>query len=56
MREGDVIVRFGGEEILGVDSLHKLLNEERTGSATPVVVLRGRNKLELVVTPEPRVS
>ncbi len=56
MREGDVIVRFGGEEILGVDGLHKLLNEERTGSATPVVVLRGKNKLELVVTPEPRVS
>src|SRR6266851_4109564 len=48
LREGDVIVRFGGEEILGVDGLHKLLNEERTGSATPVVVLRGKNKLELV--------
>lgn len=56
MREGDVIVRFAGEEVLGVDSLHKLLNEERTGIATRVIVLRGKNKLELVVTPEPRVE
>src|SRR5260370_432353 len=54
MREGDVIVRFGGEEILGVDGLHKILNEERTGSATPVVVPRRNNNLGLVAHPDPQ--
>jgi hypothetical protein len=41
---------------LGVDGLHKLLNEERAGKATGLVVLRGKNKFEFVVTPELRVS
>ncbi len=56
LREGDLIVRFGDDEILGVDSLHKLLNEERAGAAIRVVVLRGRNRLDLTITPEPRVG
>ncbi|HTC92115.1 MAG TPA: trypsin-like peptidase domain-containing protein [Terriglobales bacterium] len=56
IREGDVIVRFADEEVLGVDSLHKLLNEERAGVPVHVVVLRGRNKLDLTITPEPRVA
>jgi S1-C subfamily serine protease len=54
LREGDLIVRFAGEEILGVDSLHKILNEERVGVAAPLVVLRGRNKLDFTIVPEPR--
>jgi len=56
LREGDVVVRFGDDEILGVDSLHKLLNEERAGAAIRVVVLRGRSRLDLTITPEPRQS
>jgi len=54
LREGDIIVRFAGEDILGVDSLHKLLNEERAGVPTTLIVLRGKNKLELSVVPSPR--
>lgn len=54
LREGDIIVRFAGEDIFGVDGLHKLLNEERAGVQTTMVVLRGKNKLELNVVPSPR--
>jgi S1-C subfamily serine protease len=50
-REGDVIVRFDGELIAGIDDLHRQLNDERIGNPVDVTVLRNGERVELRVTP-----
>jgi S1-C subfamily serine protease len=50
--EGDLIVGFDGRPTAGIDDLHKLLTEERIGYKTPLLVIRGTQKLELEVVPE----
>jgi len=50
-REGDVVIRFDGQLITGVDDLHRLLTDERIDRAVPVVVIRGGRLSELTVTP-----
>ncbi len=52
LREGDVIVAFGGEPVSGIDELHRHLVANVIGVATRVTVIRHTEKLELVVTPE----
>ncbi|HXI70603.1 MAG TPA: trypsin-like peptidase domain-containing protein [Verrucomicrobiae bacterium] len=52
LREGDVIVSFGGETVSGIDELHRHLVAGVIGVASPVTVLRHTEKLDLVVTPE----
>jgi S1-C subfamily serine protease len=51
LREGDVIIGFGGHDVEGIDQLHRLLTEDRIGVSTPLVVIRGTEKLEIHVTP-----
>ena len=51
LRGGDLIVSFDQHPVTGIDSLHRLLTEERIGHATPVGVLRGPERLQLVVVP-----
>jgi len=51
VREGDVIVRFGREDIAGIDELQRQLDGDRIGVPTPLVVLRGRELCEIIVTP-----
>ena len=51
VREGDVVIRFDGQLITGIDDLHRLLTEERIDRAVPVVVIRGGRLSELTVTP-----
>jgi len=51
VREGDVVIRFDGQLITGIDDLHRLLTEERIDRAAPVVVIRGGRLSELTVTP-----
>lgn len=51
LRGGDLIVSFDQRPVTGIDSLHRLLTEERIGHATPVGVLRGAERLQLVVVP-----
>jgi S1-C subfamily serine protease len=52
VHEGDLIVKFGETPIAGIDDLHKLLTEERAGTATELTVIRDmRNKQLLNVTP-----
>jgi len=46
---GDVIIGYDGEEVAGVDELHRLLSEERIGKATKVTLLRRAQKLELPI-------
>jgi S1-C subfamily serine protease len=52
LRKGDIIVGFGGTNIAGIDELHKLLTEETVGTAFPLLVLRGAEKLFVNIVPE----
>lgn len=51
LQEGDVIVRFDGQPVAGIDDLHRLLTESRIGAATPITVLRRTERLELTIVP-----
>jgi S1-C subfamily serine protease len=51
IREGDVIVHFDGVATSSVDELHRLLNGERIGRPAIATVLRGSERLQLVVVP-----
>jgi S1-C subfamily serine protease len=51
LRPGDLIYAFDGSPVTGIDSLHRLLTDDRIGRAVPVGILRGTEKLELVVVP-----
>jgi S1-C subfamily serine protease len=46
---GDVIIGYDGEEIAGVDELHRLLDGERIGKATRVTLLRRAQKIDLPI-------
>jgi S1-C subfamily serine protease len=50
-RDGDVIVRFDGQLVGGIDDLHRHLTDERIGRAVDVTVLRNGQRRELTVTP-----
>ena len=50
-QEGDVIVRFAGEPVSGVDDLHRLLTEERIGVRTTLTVVRRAERRDLEVIP-----
>ncbi len=52
LREGDVIVAFGGELISGIDELHRHLVAKVIGIPSTITVIRHTEKLDLVVTPE----
>src|SRR5579863_2736432 len=54
LREGDVIISLAGEPVEGVDVLHRLLSEEKIRIRTQLGILRGTQKLELGVRPEPK--
>ncbi len=51
LREGDIIVEFDGTTIEHMDSLYRLLTEERVGKTAEMVVLRGLEKQTLFITP-----
>lgn len=51
LREGDVVLSLDGYATTGVDGMHRLLTEERTGQVVPVRVLRGTELVTLEVTP-----
>jgi S1-C subfamily serine protease len=51
LREGDMIVEYGGQVITGIDDLHKLLTGTQVGVRSPLVVLRDTEKLRLEIVP-----
>jgi len=51
LREGDVIIAFGGEAVTGVDQLVRRLTEERIGQPALVTVLRRGHRRQLTVVP-----
>jgi len=48
----DVIVRFAGQPVSGVDDLHRLLTAERSGVAAEVDVVRGTDLRKITVVPQ----
>jgi len=54
LRERDVLIRFAGQTITGVDDLHRLLTDERNGRLCEVEVIRGTELLKLYVHPQAR--
>ena len=51
LRDGDLIVAFDGVAVEAVDSLHRLLTDERIGTSLALTVLRGVEKLVVRVVP-----
>jgi S1-C subfamily serine protease len=52
LREGDVIVTFGGEPVSSIDELHRQLVAKVIGIPSQITVIRHTEKLDLVVTPQ----
>jgi S1-C subfamily serine protease len=46
---GDLIVRFAGQAVNGIDDLHRLLTGERIGGESVLTLLRGARRLDLSV-------
>jgi S1-C subfamily serine protease len=51
LRDGDLIVAYGGKPISGIDDLHKLLTEAQSGVASPLTIIRNLEKKVLTVQP-----
>ena len=51
VQTGDLIVSFEGVAVAGVDELHRLLDEERIGRPSRLVVLRAGELRQLTVVP-----
>ena len=47
----DVVIAFADLPVRDVDDLHRALTEERIGQPVPLVVIRGAERVELVVLP-----
>jgi len=51
LKEGDIIVEFGGNPVSTVDNLHKYLNETVIGKMVTLTILRGGRKNIISVIP-----
>jgi len=52
LREGDVIIAFGGQPVAGVDDLHRLLTDTQVGVKNSITVLRRTERLEVTIVPQ----
>jgi S1-C subfamily serine protease len=52
LREGDVIVALDGQPVAGVDDLHRVLSDARTGAQSELIILRGTDRLQIGISPE----
>ncbi len=53
---GDVIVKFDGKNIEGLDDLHRYLTSEIIGKPAKLQTLRGESLTELIVTPNAKTE
>ncbi len=51
LREGDVIIAFGGEAVTGIDQLVRQLTDDRIGRPALVTILRHGHRRQLTVVP-----
>ena len=56
LREGDIVVGFKGQAIATIDDLHKRLVASEIGIPSPIMIIRGKEKLFLLVTPRELTS
>jgi S1-C subfamily serine protease len=54
VKAGDLIVGYGDRVLAGVDDLHRVLADDGACTATALTVLRGSEKLSLIVRPVER--
>jgi S1-C subfamily serine protease len=54
LRDGDILVSFAGENVSGIDELHRLLSADRVGKSLPLIALRGVHLMDMTVTPTHR--
>lgn len=52
LREGDIVVELGGQQVSGIDDLHRQLTGEKVGARLPMTVIRNTEKLQLEIVPE----
>jgi S1-C subfamily serine protease len=50
--EGDIVIGFDDQPVVGIDDLHKMLTEERVGVRAKLTILRRSEKLEIDIVPE----
>ena len=51
IKDGDLLVAFGGEAVERTDDLHRLLTGERVGEAVPLELLRGTDLVKVAISP-----
>jgi S1-C subfamily serine protease len=51
LKDGDIIVELGGQPVAAIDDLHRMLTDDRVGTAMSVVVLRGVEQRTFEVRP-----
>jgi S1-C subfamily serine protease len=52
LKEGDIIVAFEGQAVAGIDDLHRFLTEAKIGRRSTLTIIRGLERLEVVIIPE----
>jgi len=52
LREGDVIIAFGGQPVAGIDDLHRLLTDTQVGVKNTITILRRTERLEQEIVPQ----
>ena len=56
LREGDVITALDGQPVAGVDDLHRVLSDVRSGARLELTILRGTERLNIGITSEEAVQ
>jgi S1-C subfamily serine protease len=51
IRDGDILVGFDGQDIPDIDSLHRVLTENRLGVTAKLTLLRGVEKRDVEIIP-----
>jgi S1-C subfamily serine protease len=51
IRDGDILVAFDGQPVPNVDSLHRVLTENRVGAPAIVTLIRGTEKADIRIVP-----
>ena len=52
LQDGDIIIRFDGQPLSGIDGLHRALTAQRIGVPTPLTILRRTETRELTIVPD----
>jgi S1-C subfamily serine protease len=51
VRDGDILVAFDGQPVPDIDSLHRILTENRVGISATLTFLRGTEKADVQIVP-----